>query len=592
MKPGDTDVFLFGGEAKKPKGKLKLIFDSFSYKQTFLFSILLIVLLVSAVSILGKINRHFMIEVPERGGTLTEGVFGSPRFVNPVIAASDTDRDLSALIFSGLMKKTPSGEIVPDMAEGYAVSEGGLTYTFKLKDGAMFQDKEPLTADDVVFTIDRIKDSQLKSPLEAVWDGVSVSRGDNQKTVIFRLSRGYASFLENTTVGILPKHIWERIGPEQFSFSEANINAIGSGPYRISKINERGGGLIEEYDLKSWSGYVGKQPFIKNINLVFYKNENDLVKAYRKGRVDQVSSISPKVAESLSSEGYLPTTAVLSRVFGLFLNPNQNEALRNKDVVRAINLSIDKARIVKEVLHGFATVIDSPVPITLGGTPAVVNERDVKKKEAQALFDKAGYTLNQATGLREKGGKPLEFSISTADVAELRAASDIIKSDLAEMGVVVSVKVFDVGMLNQNIIRPREYEALFFGEVVRNVSDLFAFWHSSQRNDPGLNVSVYTNTKVDKILEDLIATDDKAVISEKISAFENEIEADVPAILIYSPHFVYMQSGNIQNVSLQRITNSSERFLGVSDWYIRTDSIYKFLQKDKEETGEVTETTN
>ncbi len=584
MTENNNTVFDLGRSAPKPKSKLKRIFDSFSYRQTFVLAILVVILLVSAISIIGKVNRGLMVEIPERGGTLTEGIFGSPRFVNPIIAASDTDRDLSALIYAGLMRKTPEGEIVPDMAEGYAVSEGGLTYTFILKEGAMFHDRTPLTADDVVYTIERIKDSEIKSPLEAVWDGVSVTRGDDQRTVIFRLSRGYASFLENTTVGIIPKHIWERLSPEEFSFSEQNIRAIGSGPYRIKDIKERSGGLIEEYSLKAWSNYAGERPYINNIDLIFYKNEDELVKAYRKGRVDQVSSISPKAAENLSKEGYAPTTAVLSRVFGLFLNPNQNEVLRNKDVVRAINLSIDKEKIVRDVLHGFGTPIESPVPITLGGDTSDDGDPAANRATAATLFDKAGYTLNQATGLREKNGKALSFSISTADVAELRAASEVIKNDLAAMGVTVSIKVFDVGMLNQNIIRPREYEALFFGEVVRNVSDLFAFWHSSQRNDPGLNVSVYTNTKVDKILEDLISVNDPSVILQKIAEFEGEIRADMPAILIYSPHFVYMQSGNVQNVNLERITNSSERFLGVSDWYLRTDSVYKFLMKKEEKT--------
>lgn len=582
MTEQDNAVFDHGTTPRKPKSKLKRIFDSFSYNQIFIFTILVIFLLVSAISILGKVNKGLMVEIPDTGGTLTEGIFGSPRFVNPIIAASDTDRDVAALVYSGLMRKTPEGEIVPDMAEGFAVSEGGLTYTFKLKAGAMFHDRAPLTADDVIFTIERIKDSEIKSPLEAVWDGVSVSKGDDQQTVIFRLSRGYASFLENTTVGILPKHIWERLSPGEFSFSDQNITAVGSGPYRIADIKERGGGLIEEYRLRAWNNYVGKKPYIKNIDLIFYKNEDELIKAYRKGRIDQVSSISPKAAEGLEKEGYIPTTAVLSRVFGLFLNPNQNEMLRNKDVVRAIDLILDKEKIVDEVLHGFGTVIESPVPITLGGATAAPKDVEGSKAEAAALLDKAGYPLNQATGLREKAGKPLQFSISTADVAELRGASEMIKTDLAAMGITVSIKVFDVGMLNQNVIRPREYEALFFGQVVRNVSDLFAFWHSSQRNDPGLNVSVYTNTRVDKILEDLIAVTDSASIPGKIAEFENEIKNDIPAVLIYSPHFVYMQSGNVQNVGLARITNSSERFLDVSNWYIRTDYVYEFLLKKEE----------
>jgi peptide/nickel transport system substrate-binding protein len=185
-----------------------------------------------------------------------------------------------------------------------------------------------------------------------------------------------------------------------------------------------------------------------------------------------------------------------------------------------------------------------------------------------------------------KGGKTLGFSISTADVGELRAASELMKSDLAAIGINVTVKVFETGMLNQTIIRPRDYEALYFGQIVRNNADLFAFWHSSQRNDPGLNISLYTNTKVDKILEDLIAASDPAVQAGKISDFEREIRTDQPAIFIYAPEFIYMEGGDVQGVQLDHLTQASERFLGVRNWYIRTDAVWKFLQPKSTEQNE------
>lgn len=581
MTPQEPVVFAVGDTTHHGRPKaLARIFNSFSERQMFAVVILAVIVVVSVVTMLGKINGKFLIDVPERGGTLREGSFGSPRFVNPIIAATDADRDLSTLVYSGLMKKTPEGDIVPDMAEGYEVSEGGLTYTFTLKENAVFHDKAPLTADDVVFTIERIKDPLIKSPLEAVWDGVSVARGDDNRTVIFRLSRGYASFLENTTVGILPKHIWGSLDPAVFSFSDYNIHPVGSGPYRIDSIDESSNGRIDAYTLKSWNDFAGEHPFIRKIVLSFYKNEDELVRAYRKGHIDQASSVSPRVAAGLQAEGYTPTTAVLSRIFGLFMNPNQNDVLRNKDVVRAIDLAINKQAIVDDVLSGFGTVIASPVPVTLGGTPASSKDMGSSAAEANRLLDAAGYKTNAATGIREKAGKPLELSISTADVAELRAASELIKSDLAKVGINVSIKVFDIGMLNENVIRPREYEMLLFGEVVRNASDLFAFWHSSQRGDPGLNVAVYTNNRVDKVLEELIGTTDEAARAEKLSAVETEITKDAPAVFLYSPHFIYMQSGNVHHVLINRITNAAERFLGIDDWYIRTDSVYEFLTKN------------
>jgi peptide/nickel transport system substrate-binding protein len=575
--------FNVGTQKISAKKKLKIILDSFSPKQTFAFLTLFIILLVSALSILSKINKTFLVYLPERGGSLTEGLLGAPRFINPILAISDTDRDITTLVYSGLMKKTPDGLILPDLAESYTVSPDGLTYTFVIRSDAKFQDKEPVKPEDVIFTIEKVKDSMVRSPLQSIWQGVSVSSDANQEnSVIFRLSAPYASFLENTTLGILPKHVWDKLQPEEFNLSKNNLEAIGSGAYKIKDVKQNKNGLVEEFRLTQWSGYSGDKPFIKKINFVFFKSESDLIKAYRKGRIDQISSISPKSAELLSSLGYEPTTATLGRVFGLFFNPNHNEIFRDKNVVSAINLIINKNKIVDEVLYGFGKVIDSPVPLSLdknNAQPEKDTPEDIVK--AETILTNAGWTLNQSTGFREKGGKKLQFSIATADVGELRQTSELIKQDLAKAGIDVSIKVFETGMLNQSIIRPRDYEALFFGQIIRNDSDLFAFWHSSQRNDPGLNISLYANTKVDKSLEDLISTNDPDIRTKKLSEISDQIKNDMPAIFIYSPEFIYMEGAKVQGVDLERISGSFERFLGIKDWYIRTDAVWKFFIKDE-----------
>lgn len=565
------------------KKTLKTIIDSFNTKQTVIFMSLFVVMAASTISILGSINKEFMEYLPERGGSLSEGIFGNPRFVNPILATSDIDRDLSTLVFSGLMKKTPNGDIVPDLAESYDVSEGGLTYTFKIRQDAMFHDKRPITAEDVVFTVEKIKDSLIKSPMQAVWNGVVATRSDSDtRTVVFKLTQPYASFLENTTVGIIPRHIWDGIDPETFSFSDLNLEAVGSGPYRIKDIDQNSKGVVEEIKLSLFNGYAGDMPYIKNINFNFYDSENAMVRAYRKGRIDQISSISPRNGKELALEGYEPTTATLSRVFGLFMNPNHNELFRSESFMKAVKLALDKDQIVAEVLFGFGRTIDGPVPLSLlneENEEANASPISDRIAEANSILENAGYKMNQTTGIREKDGKSLRFSISTADVGELREASNLIKADLAKIGVDVSVKVFDVGTLNQNIIRPREYEALFFGQVIRNDTDLFAFWHSSQRNDPGLNIAVYTNSRADRLLEEIIGTTDDAVRDEKVAEFNDIVKSDAPAIFIYSPELIYMESGKVKNIELDHITNSSERFLGLSDWYIRTDAVWKFWNK-------------
>jgi len=147
------------------------------------------------------------------------------------------------------------------------------------------------------------------------------------------------------------------------------------------------------------------------------------------------------------------------------------------------------------------------------------------------------------------------------------------------VGILVEVKVFEIGNLNQSIIRPREYESLFFGQIISNESDLFAFWHSSQRNDPGLNIASYTNSKVDGLLEKILSSQNEDERNKYFSDLETEIKTDYPAIFIYSPDFIYLMDKKVQNIVIDKIILPSERLTHINDWYIRTEKVWDFLNK-------------
>jgi peptide/nickel transport system substrate-binding protein len=181
---------------------------------------------------------------------------------------------------------------------------------------------------------------------------------------------------------------------------------------------------------------------------------------------------------------------------------------------------------------------------------------------------------------KKKTVTTLEFSISTGNAPELAATAELIKEDLVPVGIDVDVETFDVGDLNQNVIRPRNYDALLFGEIIDHESDLFAFWHSSQRKDPGLNVAMYTNAKVDKLLE-TASTDinDQSRIKE-YTQIETDIEQDMPAIFLYNPSFIYVVSPNVKGLSLDNIISPSDRFANVYSWYTETENVWEIFAKN------------
>jgi len=544
-------------------------------EKIFFFAVSLI-FVISSIVLLFRLNDSFLVEVPAFGGSSIEGLVGSPRFINPILAISDTDKDMTSLIYSGLLRVSKDGGYEPDLASSYEIKDGGTVYDFIIKDGAYFHDGKEITADDVIFTVEKALDPVIKSPKRANWEGVLVEKV-NKKEVRFTLSKPYTPFLSALTLGILPKHIWEKATSEEFPFSPFNINPIGSGPYKVEKISRNSGGIPTTMTLSSWKKYTLGRPQIKSISFKFFQNETELMKAFDEKSIEDVASLSPINAKKVRANGSIVNEVSLPRVFGVFLNQNTAPVFLNKEIREALNMSAPKKRIVDEVLYGFGEVINGPTPD--------YTEKDSQKalgdiEAAKSSLIKAGWKENQ-DGILEKKIKNekvlFSFSITTSDSPELKRTAEILKESWEKIGASVSIKVFEAGDLSQNIIKLRKYDALLFGEVVGDNSDLYPFWHSSERNDPGLNISLYANITVDKALEDIQKETDNQNKILKKEIVVSEIQKDVPVIFLFSPHLLYVTAPKIKNVTLKKVSSLNERFLYVNEWFIETDKVWKLL---------------
>jgi len=270
----------------------------------------------------------------------------------------------------------------------------------------------------------------------------------------------------------------------------------------------------------------------------------------------------------------------LPRVFGVFLNQNTNPVFLNKEIRQALDMSAPKKQIVDDVLLGFGKVLNGPTPVNTEENPQKL-AGDIAG--AKALLLKNGWKAN-ANGILEKKIKKdtvtFSFSISTSDAPDLKATAEILATAWRQLGATVDVKVFEAGDLSQNVIKPRKYDALLFGEVIGQESDLYPFWHSSERNDPGLNISLYTNINVDKALENIqTETDVQKEIADKKSVV-SAIQNDVPAIFLFSPDLIYLKAPQVKNLTLNNISSANERFLFIDKWFIETDKIWKIFVKN------------
>lgn len=561
---------------------IKKALRSFTLAEKAVFYFFVGIFVLSGLSLLYSVNSAYLVEVPLQGGSLTEGVVGNPRFINPVLAFSEADKNLSALIYSGLVRITPEGRAANDLADSISVSEDGLVYSVHLRPDATFHDGEPVTSDDIEFTIQKIENPALKSPLFGTWSGVIVQKVD-PSSITFTLKKPYAPFIDNLTLGILPKHIWGNVSDDEFSFSQFNALPIGSGPFEINTVQRNSGGIPDYYDLSPFKQALGGAPFIGHMIFRFYPNQAELLNGYNNGDISSISGFSPEEALALKNSNSHILSSPLPRVFGVFFNQSQSKALLDKSVRQALDLSAPKEAIVKDVLQGYATPIDGPLPPGLfswSGERSTTTPPEARLAYAQKILTDGGWTKNPQ-GIFEKKTKSatltLSFSISTGDAPELKAVADRLRTAWTNLGAKVDVLVFETGDLNQNVIRPRKFDALLFGEVVGRDADVYPFWHSSERNDPGLNIALYANSKVDKLLEDARQTADSQKREEDYKAFDKEIRTDLPAVFLYTPSFLYLVPTNVRAITLGDLTTPQDRFLGIKDWYLETNRVWKLF---------------
>jgi len=512
---------------------------------------------------LAALARSYQIAVPAYGGTIHEGVVGAPRFVNPLLASTDTDRDLVALTYAGLMGYDTSGTLVPVLAQSYKVSPDGTQYQFELRADATFSDGTPVTADDIVFTVQKAQDPALKSPQLSTWANVRVEKVD-ARTVQFTLPKAYPPFLDDATLGILPKHVWQDVSNEQFPFSPYTMRPIGAGPFSVSSVSTDKNGGITGYALTSFKEYALGRPHLSGVKLTVYPDQTSLAKAITNGSVTSGYGV---VAAGAKSVPY-------ARVFGVFFNPDQDAALKDANVRKALSLGIDRDAIVKDVLGGYAVAINGPLPEIAGVTLAPLPDNSTRITDAKAALDDAGYSYDEGQKVwTDKDGTPLAVTLQTSNVPELKAVAAAVQKDWQDLGVQVTVKYSDPSTLTQNVIRPRAYGALLFGEVVGTDPDLYAFWDSAERAAPGLNIAAYNDSTVDTLLVQARSESGQAKL-DALNQLESKISAAYPAAFLYAPDFVYVTPPGVSGIKYTEVSSPSERFDGIASWYRYTNHIW------------------
>jgi ABC-type transport system substrate-binding protein len=367
-------------------------------KEKIIFFVFLFLSIASIIFISNSLYLENTQIVPAGGGTYVEGVIGSPRNINPVYAqTNDVDRDLAELIYSGLMKYSERGEIVTDLAEEYVVIEEGKIFEFHLRENLSWADGNPITADDVIFTVKTIQNPSFKSPIRASWLGVKVEK-ISDLIIRFELANPSVVFLENSVLKIMPKHIWEGISDQNFPLSIYNLKPVGSGPYKVKEVVQDKEGNIKSIELTINASYHGDLPHIQKIIFSFFENEDELISALEAGRIDGLSLAS---MEEYQKDSFSEYRLLTPRYFAVFFNPEKSKILADEKLRQALNYGTDKTEIVNGLLSVQARTVDSPIlPYIYDfANPSEVYEFDLEK--AKEILDTAGF-VEKENGIGEE----------------------------------------------------------------------------------------------------------------------------------------------------------------------------------------------
>ncbi|MDD5738776.1 MAG: ABC transporter substrate-binding protein [Candidatus Pacebacteria bacterium] len=635
------------------KNQWRKFFSILSKKEKTLFFAFVLLFVSSGIFL--ALNFYFQNTsvVPAIGGSYTEGIVGQPRIINPLyLSNQDADRDIVEVIFSGLMKYDENGQVIKDLIQDYSIKEQGSIYEITLRDGLLWHDGEPITSDDVIFTINLIQNPEYQSPLRIKWAGVLAEK-ITSKTVSFTLPKKYAGFTETLTVKILPKHIFENTSPQNLPMSLVSEEyLIGSGPFKIKKIDHEQNGSIKKIVLERNKNYYGQKPFLKELSFAFFNDDKDLKKALLLNDINGfgVSDISLYKNELKPMQIY---SLAVPRYFAIFFNAKNEGVFKDENLKQALAYATNKESIVKNVFSGKAQTANSPILPNFFGfnQPKTDYQFDLAKAQqmVQTSISSATqtgkFTQNLSVGSNGKevemlqtclakfsdiypngeingnfgpktkaavikfqekyteeilapsnitkgtgdvkvstraklnaicfepidtSNKKIAITLTTSNNFPLPEIAKELKQQWDTAGFDTTIETVSLADLQNTVLPKDSYNILLFGEALGAIPDPFPFWHSSQKDYPGLNISNYTSKPADSLLEKAREAQTTEIRQTNLEQFQDILTQDTPAIFLVRPDYIYALSAKIKGFDVVKITEPSKRFSNVETWYTET----------------------
>ncbi|GAB4538009.1 MAG: peptide ABC transporter substrate-binding protein [Anaerolineales bacterium] len=510
------------------------------------------------------------------GGIYTEALVGSMGRLNPMLDWNNqADRDVNRLLFSSLIRFDARGLPQPDLAESWGTSSDGTIYNFTIRPNALWHDGQPVTTDDVLFTIELIKSSGSLFPQDVkdLWSQVAVKKFDD-KTFQIKLPEPFAPFLDYVAFGVLPKHLLETIPADQLANADFNLAPVGSGPYRFESLLTNGG-QISGVTLIANEDYYLQRPYIEQVAFRYYPDSASALSAYQQGETLGVSRITNDILQQALAEPTLSVhTSRLPQLGLVFLNLNNPNVVffQDEKVRQALLLGINRNVIISRVLQGQAILADSPI---LPGSWAYYDDMPRLEYDPDAaitLLKDAGYAIPAGGGdVRVKDGQPLSFTMVHPDDETHTKIAQAIQADWALIGARVELQPAPYNSVINDFLSTRNYQAALADLNTARTPDPdpYLFWHQAEATG-GQNYSQWDNRAASEFLETARTATDFETRARLYRNFQVVFAKELPSLPLYYPVYSYGVDAQVQGVQLPPLYDASDRFALIREWYLVT----------------------
>lgn len=541
------------------------------------WQILIVVLALVAIAVL-LLGRQPALQaeapVAVTGGIYSEGVVGELERLNPLLSFYNTpDRDASRLIFSSLVRFDSRGIPHLDLAESWGLSRDETTYNFSLREDAIWHNGEPVTSDDVVFTVNLMRDPDMPVPpgLLSFWESIEV-KALNDTTLQFILPEPFSPFMDFLAFGVLPSHLLGDLDPVDLVNASFNLQPVGSGPYRFEDL------LVEEGEivgvvLSAFEEHYRQRPYIDQFVVRYYPDSAAALEAYEEGEILGFSPVTTEVLDEVLTEPDLNLyTGRLPELTLIYLNLDNPEVpfFQQIDVRQALMKGLNRQWMVDRILQGQGIPANGPIFPGSWAFYDALEPIDYAPEEAITLLKTAGFTIPAEGGsIREGESGPLQFELLYPDGERHEQIAQAVQRNWEALGVAVTITGVPFDELLEEHLIPRTYQAVLADLNIARTPDPdpYPFWHQAQITG-GQNYAQWDDRPASEYLEQARVIVDLEERTRLYRNFQVRFVTQLPALPLFYPVYSYAVDVEVQGVQMGPLVEPADRFATVADWYL------------------------